>query len=172
MTPIVEKFVLHWGEMGSRWGVNRSVSQIHGLLYLTKKPMTAEQICDELDIARSNVSNSLKELQSLGLVHKAHVIGDRRDHFSALKDVQETFNVIVESRKQREIDPTLSILRDLADEADRAKKTDPHVKQQIGNMLHFVDQMSDWYEDVKNVPNETLMKMVKMGSKIIRLIGR
>ncbi len=172
MTPIVEKFVLHWGEMGSRWGVNRSVSQIHGLLYLTRKPMTAEQICEELNIARSNVSNSLKELQSLGLVHKAHVIGDRRDHFSALKDVQETFNVIVESRKQREIDPTLSILRDLSDEAAREKQTDPHVKQQIGNMLTFVDQMSDWYEDVKKVPNETLMKMVKMGSKIIRLIGR
>ena len=172
MTPIVEKFVLHWGEMGSRWGVNRSVSQIHGLLYLAPKPMTAEQICEELDIARSNVSNSLKELQSLGLVHKTHVLGDRRDHFSALKDVQETFNVIVESRKKREIDPTLSILRDLADEASRAEKTDPHVRQQIGNMLLFVDQMSDWYEDVKKVPNETLMKMVKMGSKIIRLVGR
>ncbi len=172
MTPIVEKFVLHWGEMGGRWGVNRSVSQIHGLLYVTRKPMTAEQICKELNIARSNVSNSLKELQALGLVHKAHVIGDRRDHFSALEDVQETFNVIVESRKQREIDPTLSVLRDLADEADREKHTDPHVKQQINNMLGFVDQMSDWYEDVKKVPNETLMKMVKMGSKIIKLIGR
>ncbi|MCP4936568.1 MAG: ArsR family transcriptional regulator [bacterium] len=172
MTPIVEKFVLHWGEMGSRWGVNRSVSQIHGLLYLARKPMTAEQICEELNIARSNVSNSLKELQGLGLVHKAHVIGDRRDHFRALKDVQETFNVIVESRKQREIDPTLSILRDLSEEAAREKQTDPHVKQQIGDMLTFVDQMSDWYEDVKKVPNETLMKMVNMGSKIIRLIGR
>ena len=172
MTPIVEKFVLHWGEMGSRWGVNRSVSQIHGLLYLTQKPMTAEQICEELNIARSNVSNSLKELQSLGLVHKAHAIGDRRDHFSALKDVQETFNVIVESRKKREIDPTLSILRNLADQAAREKATDPHVKQQIGNMLHFVDQMSDWYEDVKKVPNETLMKMFGLGSRIIRVIGR
>lgn len=172
MTPIVERFVLHWGEMGSRWGVNRSVAQIHGLLFLTKKPMTADEICDELTIARSNVSNSLKELQSLGLVHKAHVIGDRRDHFSALKDVQETFNAIVESRKKREIDPTLSILRHLMDEADSEKTTDPHVKQQIGNMLQFVDQMSDWYEDVKKVPNETLMKMIKMGSKIIRFIGR
>jgi DNA-binding transcriptional regulator GbsR (MarR family) len=172
MTPIIEKFVLHWGEMGSRWGVNRSVSQIHGLLFLSKKPMTAEQICEELTIARSNVSNSLKELQALGLVHKAHVMGDRRDHFTALKDVQETFNVIVEARKKREIDPTLTVLRDLADEADREKTTDPHVKQQIDDMLQFVDRMTDWYEDVKKVPNETLMKMVNMGSKIIRFIGR
>jgi DNA-binding transcriptional regulator GbsR (MarR family) len=172
MTPIVERFVLHWGEMGSRWGVNRSVAQIHGLLYLMKKPLTADEICRELNIARSNVSNSLKELQSLGLVHKAHVIGDRRDHFTALKDVQETFNAIVESRKKREIDPTLSLLRHLADEADREKGTDPHVKQQVDNMLQFVDQMSDWYEDVKRIPNETLMKIVGMGSKIIRLLGR
>ncbi|MCF6198334.1 MAG: ArsR family transcriptional regulator [Hyphomicrobiaceae bacterium] len=172
MKPIVEKFVLHWGEMGSRWGVNRSVAQIHGLLYLMQKPMTAEQICDELTIARSNVSNSLKELQALGLVHKAHVIGDRRDHFAALKDVQETFNAIVEARKKREIDPTLTLLRDLADEAAREQGTDLHVKQQIGNMLHFVDQMSDWYEEVKKVPNETLMKMVNMGAKIIRFVGR
>ena len=172
MTPIVEKFVLHWGEMGNRWGVNRSVSQIHGLLYLTQKPMTEDEICEELNIARSNVSNSLKELQNLGLVHKAPVIGDRRDHFTALKDVQETFNVIVENRKQREIDPTLSLLRSLADESSRETQTDPHVKQQIGDMLQFVDQMSDWYEEVKKVPNETLMKMVNMGSKIIRLVGR
>jgi len=174
MTPIVENFVLHWGEMGSRWGVNRSVAQIHGLLYLTEKPVTADDICEQLGVARSNVSNSLKELQSWGLVHKVHVMGDRRDHFTAQKDVQEIFNAIVEGRKKREIDPTLTILRHLMDEADNADRrggqTDPHVRQQLGRMLAFLDQMSDWYEDVKKIPNDRLMNIVSMGSKVVRLL--
>lgn len=170
MDAIVEKFVLHWGEMGSRWGVNRSVAQVHGLLYLTEKPLTADDICAELTIARSNVSNSLRELQSWGLVQRVHVMGDRRDHFTALKDVQQTFNAIVEGRKRREIDPTLSLLRDLANEAAGSTGTSRHARQQIEQMLAFVDRLSDWYEDMRRIPDDTLMKMVALGSKIARLL--
>jgi DNA-binding transcriptional regulator GbsR (MarR family) len=170
MDAIVEKFVLHWGEMGSRWGVNRSVAQIHGLLFLTGKPMTADDICAELNIARSNVSNSLKELQSWGLVQRVHVLGDRRDHFTALKDVQQTFKAVVEGRKRREIDPTLTVLRDLANEAREQPQTDQHVQAQLDHMLAFVDQLSDWYEDMRKLPDETLLKLLSLGSRILRVL--
>src|SRR5262245_15964440 len=107
LTPVMERFIVHWGEMGTRWGVNRSVSQIHALLYLSPRPLTAEEISDTLAIARSNVSTSLKELQAWGLVQLVHVLGDRRDHFDARKDVWEMLTLIVEERKRREIDHTL-----------------------------------------------------------------
>jgi DNA-binding transcriptional regulator GbsR (MarR family) len=170
MDAIVEKFVLHWGEMGSRWGVNRSVAQIHGLLFLTERPLTADEICTELNIARSNVSNSLKELQSWGLVQRVHVLGDRRDHFTALKDVQQTFKAVVEGRKRREIDPTLSVLRDLANEAHEQPQTHRHVRDQIDSTLAFVDRLSDWYEDMRKLPDDVLPKLLAMGSKILRLL--
>ena len=170
LDPVVEKFILHWGEMGNRWGVNRSVAQIHGLLFLSEKPLNADEISEKLTIARSNVSNSLKELQNWGLVKTVHVMGERKDHFEALKDIQETFNVIVEGRKRREIDPTLSLLRDLSIEMENQKTTDKHVKSQINDMLKFVDEMSAWYEDVKKLPNETLMKIARMGSKVMRFL--
>ena len=110
LSPTMQKYVLHWGEMGTRWGVNRTVAQIHALLFLAKQPLTAEDISETLGVARSNVSNSLKELQSWGLVRITHLVGDRRDHFVSLQDVWEIFRVIMEERKRREIDPTLSIL--------------------------------------------------------------
>ncbi len=170
LTPVVERFILHWGEMGGRWGVNRSVAQIHGLLFLSAKPLNADDISEILSIARSNVSNSLKELQNWGLVKTIHVMGERKDHYEALKDVQETFNVIVEGRKRREIDPTLSLLRDLSIEMESQKRSDGHVKKQINEMLSFVDEMSSWYEDVKRLPNERLMKIVRMGSKVMKFL--
>ena len=170
MDPIVRKFVLHWGEMGTRWGVNRSVAQIHGLLYLAREPMTAEEISKALSIARSNVSTSLKELESLGLVQRVHVMGDRRDHFVALKDVHDTFFAIVEARKKREIDPTLELLRELAEEAARNEGTDPHVRQQLESMRDFVETLSSWYDDMKRLPRETLMKILRLGSRIVRFI--
>eukprot|EP01034_Spumella_vulgaris_P026824 gene26824-33465_t len=111
LTPTMQKYILHWGEMGTRWGVNRTVAQIHALLFLVNTPQTAEDIAETLNVARSNVSNSLKELQSWGLIRVSHVMGDRRDHFLALQDVWEIFRVIIEERKRREIDPTLSVLR-------------------------------------------------------------
>src|SRR5579872_1448881 len=118
LTPIAEKFVLHWGEMGTRWGINRTVAQIHALLYLSSRPLNAEEIAETLSVARSNVSTSLKELQGWGIVKVVHVLGDRRDHFESMKDVWEMFRVIVEQRKRRELDPTLALLRECAAEAD------------------------------------------------------
>src|SRR5882757_6727895 len=117
MTPLPslsQKFILHWGEMGTRWGINRTVAQIHALLYLSPKPLNAEEIAETLSVARSNVSTSLKELQSWGIVRLAHVMGDRRDHFESMKDVWEMFRVIMDERKKRETDPTLHLLREMA----------------------------------------------------------
>src|SRR6478672_5227724 len=116
LTPLVQKFILHWGEMGQRWGINRTVAQIHALLYLSPKPLNAEEIAETLGVARSNVSTSLKELQSWGIVRLAHVMGDRRDHFESMKDVWEMFRVIMDERKKRECDPTMHLLKELTAE--------------------------------------------------------
>ena len=110
LTPVMQKFILHWGEMGTRWGVNRTVAQIHALLYLSPVPRHAEQIADTLSVARSNVSNSLKELQNWGLIKVVHVMGDRRDHFESIKDVWEMYRIVLDERKKRELDPYLQLL--------------------------------------------------------------
>lgn len=170
LTPFMERFILHWGEMGTRWGVNRSVAQVHALLYLSPRPLHAEEIVETLALARSNVSNSLKELQSWRLVKISHVIGDRRDHFEALKDVQEMFNLVVEGRRRREIEPTLTLLRDLSIEAEEDKAIDPDVKKRIDDMLEFLDVMTNWYDRVRKLPNKTLMELVKLGDKVVKLI--
>src|SRR5215207_3916088 len=111
LTPIQQKFILHWGEMGAKWGINRTVAQIHALLFLSARPLNAEEIAGTLGVARSNVSNSLRELQGWGIVKVTHILGDRRDHFESMKDVWEMFRIILEERKRREIDPTLEVLR-------------------------------------------------------------
>ncbi len=166
----MERFILHWGEMGTRWGVNRSVAQVHALLYLAPDPMHAEEIGDTLGLARSNVSNSLKELQSWDLVKTRHVIGDRRDHFEALKDVQEMFNLVVEGRRKREIEPTLTLLRDLSMEADADPSISKQMKQQINDMLEFLDVMTHWYDTIRRLPNKTLMQLVRLGDKVTKLV--
>ena len=171
LTPFMERFILHWGEMGTRWGVNRSVAQVHALLYLSPKPLHAEEIVETLGLARSNVSNSLKELQSWGLVKISHVIGDRRDHFDALKDVQEMFNLVVEGRRHREIEPTLTLLRDLSIEAEEDHSIDPEMKKRIDDMLEFLDIMTRWYDTIRKLPNKTLMQLVKLGDTVVKLVG-
>jgi DNA-binding transcriptional regulator GbsR (MarR family) len=172
LTPVMERYVLHWGEMGARWGVTRSVAQIHALLYLSPDPLTAEEISETLSLARSNVSTSLKELQGWGLVRLTHVFGDRRDHFLALSDTWEILLVITEQRKHREIDPTLAMLRDCV-EAERAgPSTDPRVMARIENMLRFIEALNTWYEQVKFLPNATLAALLKMGAKVARLVGK
>jgi DNA-binding transcriptional regulator GbsR (MarR family) len=123
LTPIMERFILHWGEMGWRWGINRSVAQVHALLMLSPKPLPADEIGETLNVARSNVSTSLKELNGWGLVRTVHVFGDRREHFETLRDVWEMFLVIMRERKKRELDPTLATLRECAAEA-KANKAD------------------------------------------------
>ena len=172
LTPVMERYVLHWGEMGARWGVNRSVAQIHALLYLSPNPITAEEISETLALARSNVSTSLKELQGWGLVRLTHVFGDRRDHFLALTDTWEILLVITEQRKHREIDPTLAMLRGCVESERAEPATDPRIMARIENMLRFIEALNSWYEQVKRLPNATLSALLKMGAKVARFVGK
>ena len=170
MSPAVEKYVLHWGEMGTRWGTNRTVAQIHALLYLSPKPLRADEICDLLSVARSNVSTSIRELQGFGLVRMTHVLGDRRDYFESLDDVWELFRVIIEQRKQRELNPTLSMLKCCAEEVELEADTDPITKARIRNMRDFVQTTSSWYEEIRDLPTSTLTKLMRLGKSITKLV--
>ncbi len=172
MTPAVEKYVLHWGEMGTRWGTNRTVAQIQALLYLSPKPLRADEIVDLLSVARSNVSTSIRELQSYGLVRMIHVLGDRRDYFESLHDVWELFRVIIEQRKQRELNPTLTMLRGCANEIDDEKETDPVTKERVRNMLAFVEATSAWHGEISDIPTSTLTKLMGLGKKITKLVRK
>lgn len=171
LAPTMQKYILHWGEMGTRWGVNRTVAQIHALLYLSNRPLPAEDIAETLAVARSNVSNSLKELQGWGLVRITHVVGDRRDHFVALQDVWEIFRVIVEERKRREIDPTLTILRECALEAEHDAGLEQATKVKMDQVLDFLEMLTASYGDYKHLPPATLKRFLKMGGKVARLLG-
>lgn len=166
-----QKFVLHWGEMGTRWGVNRTVAQIHALLFLARQPMAAETIAETLGVARSNVSTSIRELQSWRLVRVTHVLGDRRDHFLALQDVWEIFRIILEERKRREIDPTLSVLRECAIEGAQDAQLDAAVLARMQLALDFLEMFSATFQDYQRLPPATLQRMLKMGGKVARLIG-
>ena len=170
LSPAVEKYVLHWGEMGTRWGTNRTVAQIHALLYLSPEPMRADQICELLSVARSNVSTSIRELQSYGLVKMTHLLGDRRDYFESITDVWELFRVIIEQRKQRELNPTLSMLKECAAEVDQESDTDAVTKERIHNMLNFVEDTNSWYEEIREIPSSTLTKLMTLGRKITKLV--
>lgn len=169
LKPIAQRFVLHWGEMGSRWGVNRTVAQIHALLYLVGKPLDAEVIAETLGVARSNVSTSLKELQSWKLVRITHLMGDRRDHFETSTDVWELFRLIVEGRKQREIDPTITVLRECLDDSEIASE-DAETKQRISETLEFIDVLTTWSDEMLRLRPETLMKTLGVGAKISRSV--
>lgn len=172
LTPAIERFVLHWGEMGTRWGMNRSVSQIHALLYLSDKPLTAEEIAETLSMARSNVSNSLKELLSWRLIELTHVMGDRRDHYEAITDMWEMVSLIIEGRKNREIDPTIAMLRQAMNDIDKDKGTNPVVGKRIKAMMNFLDLLMGWYEQMSKLPQSTLKTIIKMGGRITRLIDK
>ncbi len=161
-----ERFILHWGEMGARWGINRTVAQIHALLYLSQTPLNAEEIVETLSVARSNVSNSLKELQGWGIVRVVHVMGDRRDHFESLKDVWDMFEVIIEERKRREIDPTIALLRELKRNKKPANKREAHVDDRIRAMLSFMEQMTGWYSRVKTLPRASLKAVFTAGNLV------
>lgn len=170
LSPTIEKFVLHWGEMGARWGVNRSVAQIHALLFLSDKPLNAEEISETLAVARSNVSTSLKELQGWGLVHITQTIGDRRDHFEASGDIWEMVETIVDERKRREIDPTLSLLRRCVAESEDDPDTKPETKAQIAEMLAFLERASAYYEDMRRLPRGVRQKLMTIGGRIAKLL--
>ncbi len=168
--PDAKALVLHWGEMGAHWGVNRSVAQIHALLYLADRPLHAEQIVDHLRLARSNVSTALKELQGYGIVRRVHVEGDRRDHFVAESDLWEMLLRIAAERKKREIDPTIQLLGELAARVAGDPDAPPHLRQRIGRLHEFMGTLSDWYDQVRTLPKPTLVTLMKLGAKVARFI--
>lgn len=172
LTPVMQRFVLHWGEMGTRWGVNRTVAQVHALLYLAPEPLPAEEIAETLSVARSNVSTSLKELQSWGLVTIAHVLGDRRDHFAARSDTWDILLTILEQRKRREIEPTLAVLQECAAEMEKDRATPKEVKARIDNMLRFLVNLTTFFDQIMKLPRATLAGLMKLGATIGSLVPR
>jgi len=171
LSPVQQKFVLHWGEMGTRWGINRTVAQIHALLYISPKPLNAEEIAETLNVARSNVSNSLKELQSWRIVKLVHILGDKRDHFESLKNVWEMFRIVLDERKRREIDPTMAILEECMAEAAKDKDTDKHTEERLRELHRFFETTSAWYTPVAKLQASSLVKFLNAGDKLIKLIG-
>lgn len=169
LSPISRRFVLHWGEMGSRWGVNRTVAQIHALLFLAGRPMHAEEIAEILVVARSNVSTSLRELINLNLVKVAHQLGDRRDHFETSKDVWELFRTVVRERKAREFDPTVVMLKECVADAGFAG-VPAEARARIKDTLALMAALSGWGDEMLRLEPATLMKVMKLGSRIQKLL--
>lgn len=169
LKPVAERFILHWGEMGTRWGVNRTVSQIHALLYLAGRPMDAEEIAETLGVARSNVSTSLKELQSWKLVKVAHIMGERRDHFETSGDVWELFRTVVRGRKERELDPTIETLRECLASPDLTQE-EKAAQQRIAETLALVETLTTWSDEMLRLEPSTLMKLLKMGASVQKFV--
>jgi DNA-binding transcriptional regulator GbsR (MarR family) len=171
LSAVSQKFVLHWGEMGTRWGVNRTVAQVHALLYISPKPLNADDIVDTLGVARSNVSNSLKELQGWGIVKLVHVLGDKRDHFESMKDVWEMFRVVLDERKKREFDPTMRMLHECIVEAGTNKATDDYTLERLRELYKFFETTTAWYAQVRRWPTAATLKFMKLGDKVLKLLG-
>ena len=171
LSPTVSRFVLHWGEMGSRWGVNRTMSQIHALLFISGRPMHAEEIVEALEVARSNVSTSLRELQGWGLVRLVHLAGDRRDHYETSSHVWELMRTIVKERQRREINPTIGVLQQLL--ADPAMRQEPAaVKLRLEQTLDLLETLTVWSEEMLKLDTETLTQVLKLGARIKKLLAR
>jgi len=166
LDPVIEKVVLHWGEMGARWGISRMVAQIHALLHFSPKPLAADEIVEALGVARSHVSNSLKELQTWGVVKVVHVMGDRREHFQSIKDVWQLFEILLDERKRRELDPTLKMLRETQAQINDGVPTNPHTAARLREMLEFFELMDGWFGEVRRLPLESRVKLVKWGTRI------
>lgn len=167
-----QKFIVHWGEMGARWGINRSVAQIHALLYIAPKPLPADEIAETLAIARSNVSVGIKELLSWGLVRATQTLGDRRDHFETSTDVWELFRVIIRERKRRELDPTVALLRECVGEARSSggdTETIPLLGDRLASMLEFMELTDAWGERATRLSPQNLRRLAKLGDSIFRL---
>jgi DNA-binding transcriptional regulator GbsR (MarR family) len=169
LTPVMKNFILRWGEMGSVWGVNRTVAQIYALLYLSPEPLTADEISETLAMARSTVSTGLHELQTWGLVKVVHVLGDRRDHFQSMSDVWEMFRTIIRQRKSREIDPLLAMLRTSVAEAN---KDDAQVKEQLQDMLDSLEAVVTIYDQVEQMPLGTLIKLASLGENFGKVLSK
>ncbi len=171
LTPVQRKFILHWGKMGAQWGINRTVAQIHALLYVSPAPIDAEIIANTLGVARSNVSTSLRELEGWGIVRTVHVLGDRRDHYESLKDVWEMFRIVMDERKKREMDPTLAMLRECAVEAADSKD-DKYTKERLDALLEFFEATSTWYDQIRKLPIAGVRQFMKLGDRVMKLAGK
>ena len=172
LTSSMQEFILHWGEMGTRWGVNRTVAQVHALLYLSPEPLTAEEISDALAVARSNVSSSLRELQNWNLVQVDSRIGDRRDYFRTSADVWTLFLTVVDQRVEREILPTMAMLQRLVTEARAERPAQPVVTARITAMHTFLEELHGWYAQIKKLPPPTLHSLISIGSGITRFLPK
>jgi DNA-binding transcriptional regulator GbsR (MarR family) len=171
LRPVQQKFILHWGEMGTRWGINRTVAQIHALLFISEKPLNAEDLVHTLGVARSNVSSSLKELQGWRIVKRVHVLGDSRDHFESIKDVWEMFRVVMDERKKREFDPTERLIRECIAEAEKHEEADKYIIQKLRDLAEFFDTTSAWYGQVRQWPTVALTRFIKASDKVRKLLG-
>ncbi len=172
LSTVKQQFVLHWGEMGTRWGINRTVAQVHALLHVSAEPMTAEEIATTLSVARSNVSASVRELQAWGLVRPVHLLGDRRQHFASIKDVWEMFRVIVDERKKREIDPTMDLLRQCIGELDKGSGTDEaHTRQRLQDLYVFFAAIDAIYTDFRKLPVGAVRGLIKARGGFRKLLS-
>ena len=169
LPPAVEQFVLRWGDMGGQWGVNRSVAQIQAPLFLSDRPLTAEDIADKLGMARSKVSNSIKELQTWKLIRRVPVLGDRRDHYEAEADLWQMATKVAQGRKEREIDPMVAAIREAMGQIDDPRIS-PAVRQRMIGMHDFVTTVESWYQQMLNVPPSQIMTLIRMGSKVVSLL--
>jgi DNA-binding transcriptional regulator GbsR (MarR family) len=167
----VREFVLRWGDLGSEWGMNRSVAQIQALLYLSDRPLTAEDIADQLGLARSNVSNSIRELISWKLIRRVPVLGDRRDHYEAEVDLWQIVTRIAQGRKEREIDPAMAAIHKALEAADADPRTSKVARTRLHEMQTFLRTMNDWFDQMLTVPPNTLMRLIKLGSRVVSMLG-
>ena len=170
LSPVQQKFILHWGEMGMRWGINRTVAQVHSLLYVWPEPLHAEQIRQTLLVARSNVSNSLRELSGWGLLKTTQKLGDRKDHFATFDDPWEMFRIVARERKRREMDPTATMLAECLEELNKTQKTDNHTEKRLCDMKSFFDDAMGCFERIDTLPTSTLRKLTRMTDKVLKLL--
>lgn len=171
LSQAMQDFILHWGDMGAKWGVNRSVAQIHALLHLSPKPMTADEICETLNLARSNVSNGLKELQGWKLVKSSRQLGDRRDHFHSVRDMYDLVDAVIDGRREREFTPTLEALSRVAAEAE-SDGTPEHIRARMLETHRVMKNFDDWYADVSRLSRPVQLAIMKLGGKITRFLPK
>jgi DNA-binding transcriptional regulator GbsR (MarR family) len=165
LTPIAKRFIIHWGEMGERWGINRTVAQIHGLLYMSSEPLNAEEIAETLSLARSTVSVGLRELENWGIIRVAHTLGDRTDRFEIKGDMYEMFRFIIDYRKRREVDPTLHMLRESVSELENSSE-DTYSMQKLREMLELFETLDSLYQQAQKIPTQKITSIAKMNDVV------
>lgn len=170
LSPVAQKFILHWGEMGTRWGVNRTVAQVHALLYISQKPLSAEEIAKTLGVARSNVSTCLHELLGWGIIRVVPTLGDRRQHFESLKDVWELFHIIVRERKKREVDPTIQVVRECVEAAGNAGPSEAYARERLEQLLEFITTMNALFDEFQRLPPAATKGLMKLRGQIRKLL--